>query len=176
MTTISTILDCPDHLICSSHPTRISINCALVVNTSHLLDCKDFLCDDCGVWTQTKTATNHLQVSFHMDGSVKGVTPCTPTSKNCLTLVRRHYTCKSSPNLFQFLLTLVARLKTVSLYNEPVSILFNQVQPHGNSRKSLKGYRRTCPSTVKDLKEQLKSYPPNVLFLRLSRSEEESLV
>ena len=59
--TVQAILDCPADLLCSSHPTNVSINCAFVVDTSRLRDIK---CDDFGVWKQTKTATNHLKLTF----------------------------------------------------------------------------------------------------------------
>ena len=62
--TVRAILDCPADLLCSSHPANISINCAFVVDTSKLRDCNDIKCDDCGAWKQTKTATNHLKLTF----------------------------------------------------------------------------------------------------------------
>ena len=34
------------------------------------------------------------------------------------------------------------------------------VQLHGNSKKILQPYKRTCPSTLQDLKEELKQHPP----------------
>ena len=68
--TVRAILDCPANLLRSSHPINISINCAFVVDTSKLRDSNDIKCDDCGVWKQTKTTTNHLKLTFDEDGAV----------------------------------------------------------------------------------------------------------
>ena len=35
-----------------------------------------------------------------------------------------------------------------------------EVKPYGNAKKILRPYKRTCPSTLKDLKEELKQHPP----------------
>ena len=96
--TVRAILDCPTDLLCSSHPTRININCAFVVDTSKLRDANDIKCDDCGVWKQTKTATNHLKLTFDKDGTVDFARSTQHKSKKCYTLIRRHYTCTSSPS------------------------------------------------------------------------------
>ena len=163
--TISAILDCPSDLLCSSHPTHISINCAFVVDTSKLRDSNDIKCDDCGVWKQTKTATNHLKVTFDEDGMVKSVKTTQSKSKKSYTLIRRHYTCKSSPDLSRHISTLTNPHGKVEVY-QFVQYRFSgsehpvDVKPHGNSRKHAKPYKRTCPSTLKDLEEEVKLYPP----------------
>lgn len=106
--TVKAILDCPADLVCSSHPTCVNINCAFVVDTSKLQDSGDVKCDDCGVWKQTKTATNHLKLTIDEDGDVDCAKSVQCKSKKCYTLIRRHYTCKSSPDLSRHLSTLVS--------------------------------------------------------------------
>ena len=97
---VKAILDTPQCLISTKHPTEISINCAFVIDTSKLEDAGDAKCNDCGAWKQTKTATITLQVKFEEDGSVGTVNICLEKNKKRYhTLVRRHYTCKSSPDL-----------------------------------------------------------------------------
>ena len=98
------ILDCPADLLCSSHPANISINCAFVVDTSKLHDLK---CDDCGIWKQTKTASSHLKLTFDEDGVVNSAQGTQSKSKKCYTLIQRHYTCKSSPDLSRHISTLI---------------------------------------------------------------------
>ena len=39
--TVTAILDCPTTLMCSTHPTRISVNCAFVVDTAKLRNSED---------------------------------------------------------------------------------------------------------------------------------------
>ena len=36
-----------------------------------------------------------------------------------------------------------------------------EVKPHGNTKKILRLYKRTCPSTLNDLMEELKQHPQN---------------
>ena len=80
--------------------SQIDINCAFVVDTSKLRDSGDTKCDDYGAWKQTKTATTDLRIRFHEDGSVASAMCCPKNrTKKHYTLVRRHYTCKSSPDL-----------------------------------------------------------------------------
>ena len=98
--TVRAILDTPQDLVSTKHPTQININCAFVIDTSKLQDSGDTKCDDCGAWKQTKTATTILHLQFDEDGSVTSVKCCPNSSKKkYYTLVRCHYTCKSSPDL-----------------------------------------------------------------------------
>ena len=163
--TVQAILDCPADLLCSSHPANISINCAFVVDTSKLRDCNDIKCDDCGVWKQTKTATNHLKLTFDKDGTVNFAQSAQSKSKKCYTLIRRHYTCKSSPDLSRHISTLINSHGKMEIF-QFIQYRFSgsehsvDVQPHGNSKKRAKPYKRTCPSTLRELEEEVKLHPP----------------
>ena len=44
-----------------------------------------------------------------------------------------------------------------------------EVKPHGNAKHSTKSYKRTCPSTLSDLEEELKVYPPKCAVFRVDR-------
>ena len=163
--TVRAILDCPADLLCSSHPANISINCAFVVDTSKLRDSNDTKCDDCGVWKQTKTATNHLKLTFDEDGTVNFAHNTQSKSKKCYTLIRRHYTYKSSPDLSRHISTLINPHGKVEVY-QFIQYRFSgsehsvDVKPHGNSKKRAKPYKRTCPSTLRELEEEVKLHPP----------------
>ena len=146
--------------------TRVNINCAFVVDTSRLHDSSgDVKCDDCGVWKQTKTATNHLKLTFDEDGTVECAKSVQSKSKRCYTLIRRHYTCKSSLDLSRHISTLVNPCGKVE-FCQFVQYRFSgsehsvDVKPHGNSKKHTKPYKRTCPSTLRELEEEVKLYPP----------------
>ena len=115
--TVRTILDTPQNLISTKHPTQININCAFVIDASKLQDSGDTKCDDCGAWKQTKTATTFLHVQFDEDGSVASIKCCPDSSKKrYYTLVCRHYTCKSSP-VSQSCQILMGNKNHVSLYS-----------------------------------------------------------
>ena len=81
-----------------------------------------------------KTTTNHLKLTKSK-------------SKKCYTLIRRHYTCKSSPNLSHHMSTLVNPNGRVEIY-QFVQYRFSglehsvDVKPHGNSKKHAKPYKR----------------------------------
>ena len=164
--TVRAILDTPKELISTKHPTQISINCAFVVDGSKLNDSGDTKCDDCGAWKQTKTATTHLLVQFDNDGSVNSVQCCPSKSKKrYYTLLRRHYTCKSSPDLSRH----ISVLSDPSSHTKPCQFIqyrfsgvehFVSVKPHGNAKKVKRPYKRTCPSTLKELEKELKQHPP----------------
>ena len=163
--TVRAILDCPTDLVCSSHPTHINSNCAFVVDTSKLRDSNDIKCDDCGVWKQTKTATNHLKLTFDEDGTVDFAQSTQSKSKKCYTLIRRHYTCKSAPDLSRHISTLINPHGKVEVcqfiqYRFSGSEHSVDVKPHGNSKKRVKPYKRTCPNTLRELEEEVKLYPP----------------
>ena len=65
-----------------------------------LRDTGDIKCDACGAWKQTKTATTQLRIKFMEDGSVGSVKRLeNGRPKKCYTLIRRHYVCKSVPDL-----------------------------------------------------------------------------
>lgn len=106
--TIQAILDCPSTLRSLTHPTHVNINCAFVVDTTKLRDSDDIKCDDCGAWKQTKTATTGLKITFMEDGSVGGVETLGGAARprKCYTLIRRHYVCKSAPDLSRHISTL----------------------------------------------------------------------
>ena len=162
--TVRAILDCPTDLVCSSHPTHINSNCAFVVDTSKLHDSNDIKCDDCGVWKQRKTATNHLKLTFDEDGTVDFVQSTQSKSKKCYNLIQRHYTCKSAPDLSRHISTLINPHRKVEVcqfiqYRFSGSEHSVDVKPHGNSKKRVKPYKRTCPSTLREL-EEVKLYPP----------------
>ena len=151
--------------MCSSHPTHINSNCAFVVDTSKLRDSNDIKCDDCGVWKQTKTATNHLKLTSDEDGTVDFAQSTQSKSKKCYTLIRRHYTCKSAPDLSRHISTLINPHGKVEVcqfiqYRFSGSEHSVDVKPHGNSKKHVKPYKRTCPSTLRELEEEVKLYPP----------------
>ena len=171
---IQTILDAPSSLISSAHPTHININSAFVVDTSQLHDPDDIKCDDCGAWKQTKTATSRLKVTFVEGGSVGSVDALTTARpKKCYTLVRRHYVCQSAPDLSRHISTLTNPNGSMEPFQfiqyrfsgreHPVT-----VKPHGNSKKK-KPYKRTCPSTVKELEEETKFYPPKRAAFRVEQ-------
>ena len=153
---VRSILDTPRDFVSTKHPTQININCAFVVDSSKLEDSGDTKCDDCGAWKQTKTATTHLRIRFEEDGIVASVQCCPSSSrKKYYTLVRRHYKCKSSPQL----------LRHISILSDPSKFIQYRfsgaehsviVKRHGNSKKGARPYKRTCPSTLKSLKEELK--------------------
>ena len=136
-----------------------------MVDSSKLHDSNDIKCDDCGVWKQTKTATNHLKLTFDEDGTVNFAQSTQSKSKKCYTLIRRHYTCKSSPDLSRHISTLVNQHGKVETY-QFVQYRFSgsehsvDVKPHGNSKKCTKPYKRTCPSTLRELEEEVKLHPP----------------
>ena len=135
------------------------------MDTSKLRDPNDIKCDDRGVWKQTKTATNHLKVTFDEDGIVKSVKSTPSKSKKSYTLIRRHYTCKSSPDFSRHISTLTNPHGKVEVH-QFIQYRFSEsehpvdVKPHGNSKRHAKPYKRTCPSTLKDLQVEVKLYPP----------------
>ena len=164
--TVQAILDTPEHLVCSKHPTQININCAFVVDTSKLGDPGDVKCDDCGAWKQTKTATSHLSITFCDDGGVNSATCCLNTTKQShYTLVRRHFTCKSSTDLSRHLSILYDPSGNANPY-QFIQYRFSgrehavDVKPHGNSKQGARSYKRTCPSTIRDLENEVKLHPP----------------
>ena len=165
---VRAILDTQKKSVCSKHPTQIDINCSFVLDTEKLQDPEDAKCDDCGAWKQTKTATSYLTISFCDDGSVDYVENCSGINRknDCIyTLVRRHYTCKSSPDLSRH----ISVLFDPSGYpksNQLIQYRFSgkqhsvDVKPHGNSKQGARAYKRTCPSTIKDLEQEVKLHPP----------------
>ena len=173
--TVRAILDTPKDFLCSKHPTQVNINCSFVVDTSKLHDPGDTKCDDCGAWKQTKTATTPLRINFCDDGSVLSVQCCPSGSRKRLySLIRRHYICKSAEDLSRH----------ISVLSDPtgqqVPFQFIQyrfagaehsvtVKPHGNYKKNSRPYKRTCPSTLKDLKEELKRHPPKRAMFKVDR-------
>lgn len=169
LSAVTAILNTPKEFVCSKHPTQININCAFVVDTSKLKDSGDLKCDDCGAWKQTKTATTYLAVCVGRDGSVSSVHRCSlsksSTRKRYYTLIRRHYICKSSNDLsrhISILLDPTGKQNPFQLIQYRFSGVEHSVavKPHGNSKKSLRPYKRTCPSTIKDLKEEVKEHDP----------------
>ena len=42
-------------------------------------------------------------------------------------------------------------------------------KPHGNSKKHAKPYKRTCLSTLKDLKEEVFLYPPKCAAFKVEQ-------
>jgi hypothetical protein len=165
---VQAIMNCPPELVCTSHPTNINKNCTFVVDTSKLRSPDDIKCDDCGAWRQTKTATQYLEVNFDEDGSVVSVTTALydPNFLNqYYTLLCRHYVCISAPDLTRHLASLsypdgsIHHLKYIQYKFSGVEHKV-EVKPHGNAKKSIRPYKRTCPSTISDLKEELKEFPP----------------
>lgn len=141
--------------MCSKHPIQIDTNCAFIVDSSKLLDPGDIKCDDCGAWKQTKTATTTLQIE---NGKVSSVQVCPSASKKkCYTLVSQHYSCKSSTDLSRHI-SMLFDPRGQPQPNQYVRYRFSSlehsvnVQPHGNSKKTLQPYKRTCPSTLQNLK------------------------
>ena len=138
-------------------------------------DSGDTKCDDCGAWKQTKTATTFLHINHDEDGSVASVKCCPSTSKKrYYTLVRRHYTCKSSPDLSRH----ISILSDPSGQQKPCQFIQYRfsgmehsvvVKPHGNSKKRKRPYKRTCPSTLKDLETELKQHPPKRAVFRVEQ-------
>ena len=175
--TVRAILDTPKDLISTKHPTQININCAFVVDTSKLGDSGDTKCDDCGAWKQTKTATTHLYVHFDEDGSVNSVRCCPRISKKkYYTLVRRHYTCKSSPDLSRHISILSdpsGHTKVCQFIQYRFSGVEHcvSVKPHGNAKKVKRPYKRTCPSTLKELEKELKQHPPKRAVYQVDRKK-----
>ena len=172
--TVRSILDTPSELVCTKHPSQININCSFVVDTSKLLHPGDLMCDDCGTWKQTKTATTCLHIRFEDNGSVQSVQSCPGLAKRKYTLVRRHYTCKSSPDLSRH----ISILKDPSGMSKPhqfVQYRFSrvehpvQIKPHGNSTKDLRPYKCTCPSTIEDLEKELIHHPPKKAIFRVDK-------
>ena len=164
--TVRAILDTSADLVCTKHPTNINISCTFVVDSGSLLDAEDTKCDDCGTWKQTKTATTDVRINFFENGKVASVDSCPRVSrKKVYTLIRRHYVCKSSPDLSRHISVLLdpsGKLKPYQFIQyrfagEEHSV---EVKPHGNAKKTLRPYKRTCPSTLKDLKEELQQHPP----------------
>ena len=138
-----------------------------MVDTTKLQDPEDAKCDDCGAWKQTKTATTYLTISFCDDGSVDSVENCYSIKRRnhrTCTLVCRHYTCKSSPDLSRHISVLCdpsGNPKSNQLIQYRFSGKQNSVdvKPHGNSKQGARPYKHTCPSTIKDL-EEVRLYPP----------------
>ena len=141
--TVRSILDSSDDIICSKHPIQVDTNCTFIVDSTKLSDPGDVKCDDCGAWRQTKTATTNLQIIFFENGSVSSVQvqPSLTTKRRCYTLISRHYTCKSSPDLSRHISMLLDPT------GQPKPNLYVQyrfsgtehsviVQPHGNSKKN----------------------------------------
>ena len=137
-----------------------------VVDSGSLLDSEDTKCDDCGTWKQTKTATTYLQINLFENNKVASVHSCSGVSKKKVyVLIRRHYVCKSSPDLSRHISVLLDPSGKVKPYQfiqyrfagEEHSV---EVKPHGNAKKILRPYKRTCPSTLKDLKDELQQHPP----------------
>ena len=136
------------------------------MDSSSLLHSEDTKCDDCGTWKQTKTAKTDLHIKLLENGKVASVHSCPRVSKKKVyTLIRRHYVCKSSPDLSRHISVLLdpsGKLKPYQFIQyqfagEEHSV---EVKPHGNAKKILRPYKRTCPSTLKDLKEELQQHPP----------------
>ena len=151
--------------MCTKHPTQININCAFVVDTSKLHDPGDTKCDDCGAWKQTKTATTHLKITF-CSGGVDSVKCCSNiTKQNHYTLVRQHYTCRSSTDLSRHISVLYDPSGNPKP-NQFIQYRFSgnqhsvEVKPHGNSKQGARPYKHTCPSTLKDLENEMKLHPP----------------
>ena len=164
--TVKAILDTSADLVCTKHPTNININCTFVVDSGSLLDSEDTKCDDCGTWKQTKTATTDLRINLFENGKVASVHSCSGVlKKKGYVLIRRHYVCKSSPDLSRHISVLLDPLGKLKPYQfiqyrfagEEHSV---DVKPHGNAKKVLRPYKRTCPSTLKDLKDELQQHPP----------------
>ena len=167
MYTVRTILDTPVNFVCTKHPTNININCKFVVDSGSLLDSEDTKRDDCDTWKQTKTATTYLRINFFENGQVSSVHPCPSASKKKVyTLLRRHYACKSSSNLSRHILVVLLDPSGKLILYQLIQYQFAgkehsvEVKPHGNAKKILRLYKRTCPSTLKDSKEELKQHPP----------------
>ena len=135
------------------------------------------LTDDNGVWKQTKTATTALHIDFFKNGRVSSVQSCPSTAtakKKCYTLVSRHYYCKSSPDLTRHL-SMLLDPRGQAKPNQYVRYRFSglehsvNVQPHGNSKKTIRPYKRTCPSTLQDLQEELKHHPPKRAIFKVDQ-------
>ena len=146
------------------------------MDSTKLSDPGDVKCDDCGAWRQTKTATTNLQIIFFENGSVSSVQvqPSLTTKRRCYTLISWHYTCKSSPDLSRHISMLLDPT------GQPKPNLYVQyrfsgtehsviVQPHGNSKKILRPYKRTCPSSLQDLREELKQHPPKRAIFKVDK-------
>ena len=165
--TVQAILDTQKDFVCSKHPTQVNINCSFVVDTSKLQDPEDTKCDDCGAWKQTKTATTYLTILFcDDDGTVDSVEGSNKqNNRGVYTLVRRHYTCKSSPDLSRHIFVLCDPSGNPKP-NQLIQYRFSgkehsvDVKPHGNSKQGARPYKRTCPSTMKDLEQEVKLHPP----------------
>ena len=172
---VRTLLDCPSSYICTSHPTQFDRNAVFVIDSSSLKAADDIKCDDCGAWRQTKTATVYVEIDFMDCGSVLSVkNVCRSSQQKIYSLFCRHYTCLSSPDLTRRIavITLLCG-KTHNL--QYLQYKFSgeehpiEVKPHGNAKHSTKSYRCTCPSTLSDLEEELKVYPPKRAVFRVDR-------
>lgn len=173
--TVRSILDTSDDLICSKHPIQIDTNCTFIVDSTKLLDPDDVKCDDCGAWKQTKTATATLHIDFFENGRVSSVqVQPSVTKRRCYTLISRHYTCKSSPDLSRHISMLLdptgqPKPNLYIQYRFSGSEHSVNAQPHGNSKKTLRPYKRTCLSTLQDLSEELKQHPPKRAIFKVDK-------
>lgn len=162
---VKAILDTERDYVCTKHPIQVDSNCTFVVDTSKLRDAGDIKCDDCGAWKQTKTDSKPVSIGFDEDGLVASVQTGSGNTKKCYTLIRRHYACVSSPDLSRHIASLTDHKGRVKPY-QFVQYRFSgaehsvNIRPHGNSKKVARAYKRTCPSTLKDLEEELKTHPP----------------
>ena len=172
---VRAILDTPADLVCTKHPANINVNCTFVVDSNSLLDSEDTKCDDCGTWKQTKTATTYLRLNLFENGKVYLVHSCPDASKkNVYTLLHRHYIRKSSPDLSRHISVLLdpsGKLKPYQFIQyrfagEEHSV---EVKTHGNTKKILRPYKRTCPSTLKDSKEEVKQHPPKQAVFKVEQ-------
>ena len=74
------------------------------MDSGSFLDSEDTKFDNCGR-KQTKTATTYLRINLFENGKVTSVHSCPRVSKKKVyTLIRRHYVCKSSPDLSRHIL------------------------------------------------------------------------
>lgn len=108
-----------------------------------------------------------------MQIQVKISVKCGPNSSKKRP-VRHHYTCKSSPDLHRH----ISILSDPSEQQTPCQFIqyhFSGVQhsvtikPHSNSKRVKRPYKRTCPSTLKDLETELKQHPPKRAVFRVEQ-------
>ena len=45
------------------------------------------------------------------------------------------------------------------------------VKPHGNSKQGARTYKRTCPSTIKDLEQEVKLHPPKSAVYKVDQKK-----
>ena len=87
--------------------------------------------------------------------------------------------CKLSPDISRHMSSLISPHGKVETY-QFVQYRFSgsehsvDVKPHGNSKKCTRPYKRTCPSTLRELEEV--NTHQNVQHLRWSKREEAYLM